>query len=461
VTRRLLLSYMGMALLVLVVLETPLALLAQHHERGLSVSQAEREATGVAAVVAEDVEENRVAALSATVSSYQARTGGEVSVFRAGGTLVTSSKPDRDEASEQHRLISLALRGSPAGTFASDEGEDAAVAAVPVTTESKVIGAVLLGVPADSTTDRIHAIWAALAALAFGVLVISALAGVLLARSLSSPLARLENAVARLGEGDLTARASVDHGPPQVRALAGRFNKMATRLTELLEAQNRFVADASHQLRSPLTALRLRLENLEATSGDSAAPGIAAVGREVQRLSRLVDGLLTLSRAGDAEPQRTTLHVDELIDERCDAWAALAEERRVELRPEVLVERPCEAEMVPGDLDQILDNLLANALEVSPEGKRITVRLAAERGAVGLHVIDEGPGLSSEGRLRAFDRFWQGPGSNGGHSGLGLAIVRQLASRNNATVDLEQSDPVGLDAVVHLRANAEPTTARR
>ncbi|HEX4863958.1 MAG TPA: ATP-binding protein, partial [Acidimicrobiales bacterium] len=109
------------------------------------------------------------------------------------------------------------------------------------------------------------------------------------------------------------------------------------------------------------------------------------------------------------------------------------------------------ADLVPGDLEQILDNLLANALDASPEGSRISVSVETDRSrTIRVHVTDEGRGMSEEERSRAFDRFWQGPNSNGGHSGLGLSIVRQLASRNRAAIELRQAQPAGLDAVLSL-----------
>jgi signal transduction histidine kinase len=245
-----------------------------------------------------------------------------------------------------------------------------------------------------------------------------------------------------------------------VRSLAHQFNQMAGRLADLVEAQNRFVADASHQLRSPLTALRLRLENLEAGADPAAVGGIAAAAEEVQRLSRIVDGLLALSRVGRDQPERQPIDVADVIKGRCESWAAFAAERQVDLSPDVGADAGLTALLVPGDLDQILDNLLANALDACPEGSRVSVQLSpASNGHVELHVTDEGPGMSPEDRRRAFDRFWQGPGSNGGHSGLGLAIVHQLAARNDALAELRQASPGGLDAVITLTA-AEHRPAR-
>ena len=456
-TRRLVLSYLALALLILVMLEIPLALLAGRHEHDLTASQVEREASGLAAVASEDVEHGRMVDLSATLSRYRARTGGEVAVINLHGQVVAVSAgdADNDAAGEQRTLVQAALAGRSVTSFSSDEGRPWANAAVPITAGGQAQGAVLLGLDAASTERRVHDIWLALAGLAAGVLVFTAVVGMLLARSLSLPLARLESAVTRLGDGNLDARALVDDGPPQVQSLARQFNHMATRLAELVDAQRRFVADASHQLRSPLTALRLRLENLEAVSPSAPAEGIAAAAQEVQRLSRIVDGLLTLSRADGTEPERRPIDLEEVIDERCDAWSALAQERRVDLAP-VKGPRRATAALVPGDIDQILDNLLANALDASQAGGRIRVKLVSfEPGWLELHVVDDGPGLSPEDRRRAFDRFWQGSGAPRGHSGLGLAIVRQLALRNDASVELRPAEPSGLDVVVRMMATSE------
>jgi two-component system, OmpR family, sensor kinase len=119
---------------------------------------------------------------------------------------------------------------------------------------------------------------------------------------------------------------------------------------------------------------------------------------------------------------------------------------------------PVLATLVPGHLEQILDNLLANAVEASPPGKGIEVGIIDDDGIVTVHVRDHGPGLSDQERSRAFDRFWQGGTTPTGLSGLGLAIVQQLAAANGATVRLEASDGGGLDAVLCLPAaeSAEP-----
>jgi signal transduction histidine kinase len=458
-TRRLLASYLGLALLMLLALEIPLAALAKRYEVDLSAGQAAREAAGLAGLVSEDLEHREPSGLPSLVSAYHSSTGGEVAVIAPSGTVLAYSSSDRDSdvASDWPDLIQRGMEGTPASTFSNDEGQPWAAAVAPISVDNRPRGVVLLAVPASATLQRVHDIWLALGALAAAMLALTAGVGFVLARSLSRPLTRLTEAVSSLGRGDLSSRAAVDSGPPQVRELGREFNHMAARLAEVVDAQSRFVAEASHQLRSPLTALRLRLENLEAEAGDPASEGIAAAGRELQRLSRIVDGLLTLSRAGNDEPERSPVDVVAVIDERCDAWATLADERGVTLIAQQPDDAGLVAQLVAGDFEQILDNLLANALDASRPGSRITVtREPTVARQARVHVVDEGPGMTEQQRAHAFDRFWTGASSDRGHSGLGLAIVRQLAIRNDLTVELQPAEPAGLDVVLSLPTMVAP-----
>jgi signal transduction histidine kinase len=269
-----------------------------------------------------------------------------------------------------------------------------------------------------------------------------------------APLLALERAAWRAGEGDLAVRADERSGPPEVRSLASEFNVMVREIETLLRAQEAFVADASHQLRTPLTALRLRLENL---ARDVAPPGqrdLDGALAEVERLGRLVEGLLVLARTDATGAASAAVELAPLVQDRADAWEAFAGERGVVLHVDVPAgER---AYVNPERLDQVLDNLIANALEVSPDGSAL--RLWVRDGE--LHVVDEGPGLTDEQRGRAFDRFWRGAdrgdGSGQGGSGLGLAIVDRLVRADGGEVELRRADSGGVDAVIRLRMTAGP-----
>jgi signal transduction histidine kinase len=304
--------------------------------------------------------------------------------------------------------------------------------------------------------SRVRSHFIMLALFGFGVLAVATALGTILARSLAQPLDGIAAAVAAVGAGRLSERAPVARGPSELKALAETVNEMADRLEELVHTQRAFLADASHQLRTPLTALRLRLENLEDTLEiDHRADLTAALG-ETDRLSRIVDGLLTLARAeGGVRPRREAVEVEAALRDRAEAWTALAEERQVSLEPPRAPSaqvRPLRALACEGHLQQVLDNLLANALEATPAGGKVSLDAVRVGDRIEVHVVDDGPGMSPGDRTRAFDRFWRQEGAPHGGTGLGLAIVAQLARMSGGTAWLDASPAGGVDAVVRLEA---------
>ena len=311
--------------------------------------------------------------------------------------------------------------------------------AVPIASGGTVHGAVRITYPTSTLDARIRRYWLLLAAIALIVVAAAALVGARLARFVTKPLAGLEQAAAAVGTGDLDARAPEDGGPPEVRSLARVFNETVVKLRQLLRGQEEFVADASHELRTPLTALRLRLENGDARG---ALP-------EVERLSQLVEGLLALARSDAVATTAEALDAGACIRDRAETWRPLAEERGIRLQ--VAVTGTPEARVGRSRLIQVLDNLVANAIEHAPPGSVVTISAKEAPPWVELHVRDRGPGMSTEQRLRAFDRFWRAPTSRGGGSGLGLAIVRRLIELDQGQVDLRAPADGGTDAVVRLR----------
>jgi signal transduction histidine kinase len=288
--------------------------------------------------------------------------------------------------------------------------------------------------------------WLALAGVAALVLGVAALVGFLLARSLARPLRRVEDAAERVGEGELGARAPEHDGPEEIRRLARTLNETAAKLEALIKTQEEFVADASHQLRTPLTALCLRLENLERDVTPEGRESLSAAVAEAERLTRLVSELLALARADAGAEPAVRIDLGAIATGRADTWRALADERHVAIR----TSGPAlDARGARGRLEQVLDNLLANALEVSPSGSTIRVGTARHDGWAEVHIVDEGPGLSPADRERAFDRFWQGAPGEG--SGLGLAIARRPVEIDGGELELLAAEAGGLDAVVRLR----------
>ena len=455
--RRLVFSYLAVAALILLALEVPLAIVYSRHEHDIASATLQREVSALASLSAEPVEHHDSAALTRLAAQYRQTGGVDVEIVASDGTVLVPPQADEAEFAAgpvRARLLALLTRTAGPGHI-GDGDEMFAYAAIGG--PAPPVGAVVVTTPAAPVTRRVHAAWLVLGLLAGGVLVGVAGLGLVVARSVVEPLVHLENAALRLGGGDLGARAPVDDGPPEVRALSWTFNQMAARLEELVTAQQGFVADASHQLRSPLTALRLRLENVAA--GSVEAGDLDAVLAELDRLTRVVDGLLVLARSEGRRPVGQAADIGAVVGERRDAWSALAEEAglRIEYDPPA---HPLVASWVPGHLEQILDNLLANAVDATPEGNEVRLEVEQVGEGVEVHVVDSGRGMTEEERGRAFDRFWRGPKSEvGGGSGLGLAIVRQLARANGSDVELRRDPGGGIDAVVRS-ALARPSHSR-
>jgi signal transduction histidine kinase len=318
----------------------------------------------------------------------------------------------------------------------------------------RVVGAVRILYSTDEMTSRLWQIWGFRAVLAVLVLGVAALLGVVVARRLTRPLRQLNDMASKFSDGDLTARSPVT-GPPETQTLARTLNQGAERLDTLIAAQRIFVADASHQLRTPLTALRLSLDNIaDGVDDEFVREDVEQATAEVVRMSRLVSGLLVLARAEAKVTAAEPLPLMDIVRERLAVWRPAADERGVTIalrgstdgRPSVLASS--------GHLDQMLDNVLSNALEVSPDGGTITVRVEPRGDVVGVSVLDEGPGMSDAEKSRAFDRFWRGQGLTGkSGSGLGLAVVRQLATDDGGTVALTDAPGGGLCVTITLRAS--------
>ncbi len=433
-SRRLLLSYLSLTLLVLAALEVPLGITYAHNERSDLETRVERDAVTVASLsegVLEGARETSPRALAAIARRYQADTGGRVVVVDRRGQVVVDSHPVAGDTSFASRPeIASALRGTVTSgvRHSTTLGADLLYVAVPVASAGRVLGAARITYPTSAVDHRVRRYWLILAAIAGAVLGGVALLGLWVARSVARPLRGLEQAAAAVGAGRLDARAP-EEGPGEVRRLAAEFNETAAKLERLLESQQAFVADASHELRTPLTALRLRLENLD---GEASEPAL----REVDRLGRIVEGLLALARADAGLTRAGPVDLDAVLDDRLASnGARRAGERGLVVRSSV--ER----------VGQIVDNLVANARSVSDD---VTVRANRAGDWVELHVVDHGPGLSEEERRRAFDRFWRGRAAGPG-SGLGLAIVRRLASADGGEAELLEAAGGGIDAVVRLR----------
>ena len=440
--RRLILANLALVAAVLFVLEVPLALVYSRHEHDAFDAALQRDATALAVLSGEIVEHPGDHDVVALARRFSAEPAELVAIVDSAGVDLTG-----DNVLSRDPGFREVLDAARQGTVRTGELNGIVYVAAPMSTSG---GAVLVARSDESIDHRVHQFWLVLVGLGLSVLGISLIISSRLSRWVVDPLRRLDQQAAALGQGELSARADTAHGPPEVVALAATFNEMADRLDELVTSQRRFVADASHQLRTPLTALQLRLETLDP---HSEAARDAALD-EVARLTRLVDGLLSLARAEGARPVREPVSIAGVLAERHDAWLPLAIEQRIGFDLDLSSSTPVIAQLVPGHLEQILDNLIDNALDVSSPGSTVVLRCVRVGPYVEIHVIDEGPGMTEEERRDAFAPFWQSAtGRRTGSSGLGLAIAQQLARASQGSLRLDRSARGGIDAVARFRAD--------
>lgn len=465
-TRRLLVGYLSVTAFMLVILEVPLGATFARFERSNLIAAVRRDALTIAMHAVEPLTSGRVESVQAMVDQYEATTGGRAVVVDGGGVLLADSSPLGDDMEPRDFATRPEIAGALAGRqvhgfrHSDTLDTDLLYVAVPVSSGGLLRGAVRITYPASVMQQRIVRTWTVLVGVGLVVLGFVTLLSVRLARAVTEPVRQLERAASRLGEGDLGARAPVPDGPSELRLLTQEFNDTAAKLERLMDAQRAFVADASHQLRTPLAALRLRLEVLEGEVPDGAREDVAGALKEVHRLSRLVNGLLELARAEHRGSAPVVVDVAAVVRERREAWGPLVEERGVVLTESVAGD--CSALVTAGSLEQVLDNLIANAVDVSPEGGTVTLSVGVCGGDDGgewveVHVVDEGPGMPPERRAAVFDRFSGGADGGGriGGFGIGLAIVRQLVVADGGEVELLEAPGGGVDACVRLR----PVTA--
>lgn len=457
-TRRLLASYLTITVIVLILLIVPLGVFYSQRERERLASDVEHDANVVASLY-EDALEAGVALDPASADAYEERTGARVVVVDQDGIsqVDTGDVIERDFSTRPE--IAAALEGvRTSGTRRSDTLDtDLLFVAVPVASGGAVHGALRVTLDTGDVNQRVRTFWWSLAAVAVVVLTAVAVIGWVIARSVTRPLRELTASASRFASGDLSVAAHEPEGPPEIRALDETMSTMAARLDRVLRDQRRFVADASHQLRTPLTALRLRLENLQGELDDTGRGGSTgeALERaivETDRLTELVSSLLQLARADDL-PATAIEDLGDLARDRVDTWTASADERDVELRYHpsatgVLVR------CIPGSVEQILDNLLDNALAVAPSGSSVEVEIMHSGVMVELRVVDHGPGLADDAKRDALRRFWRGDSGRPG-TGLGLAIVDTLATAAGGRVTLSDTPGGGLTVIVALPEGGE------
>lgn len=340
-------------------------------------------------------------------------SGDRLAVYSSAGALIAGRGPTRADAAARSALLTR----RPAGVVVGDN----LVVAVPLLSGERVTGVVRAQRSQAGVAARTNRAWLELAGLAAGVVALAVGAALALGRRLARPLERLAAAARRVGDGDFAARASPT-GVSEIDDVGAALNGSSQRIAELVNRERTFSADASHQLRTPLAALRLELEGLAAEH--DAPAGLTAALTQVDRLQGTIETLLSVVRGTPRGEQRTDLAI--VLRELEARWhgTLAAEARPLRVRLEV---EPAVAAISPSVLGEISEVLIHNAHVHGAGAVTVTVREIGD--ALTLEVNDQGPGFGPDPES-AFAR-----GAGGGH-GIGLALARSLAHAEGARLQI-------------------------
>lgn len=399
-----------------------------------------------------------MAAAEQYLDVYREVYGEQAAVVDATGRVVASTAGLDTGSAAFRRLAATAARNLPQMTVETltPFSEDTALIAEPILTSGETTtGAVILAVDQTAARHDVRWSWSVIGLVGAALLVVLGMAALRWTHWVLRPVRVLDDAA----QGYPTQRIAPDQitGPVELRRLASSFSRMAAGVERTITQQREFVADASHQLRNPLAAIRLRVDGLTLDAPERSDE-LQAVSDDLDRLEGTVSRMLDLATAEHRATVRVSGAQEDHGAPRRSHVLAGADALVQPLRP-LLDSWPQRVVVSPGetlrvrcarsDLEEIVAALLDNAHKYAGESATIRVALRRRGDEAEVSVEDDGPGLSDEEFALAGTRFWRSPRHRGGHgTGLGLAIVDQLVRANDGRLTLQRSDAGGLRVVV-------------
>ena len=316
---------------------------------------------------------------------------------------------------------------------------------VPFMQEGIVEGAVFIQTKAQRIESGLSELLGKIVAIAAAIILLTGVALFLFVRSAMKPVRKLTEAAGAVTEGDMTVRVPENHGDRKIREVSRAFNTMTRKLQDVEEGRREFVANVSHELRSPITSIRGFAEGM----ADGVIPAeeqpkyLRLVADESTRLSSLVDDLLELSRLEreDAAPEWSVFDINEMLRRAIIRRMDDLEKKRIEAACEPETD-PCPVRADSDRIEQVVINLLDNAIKFTGEDGHITLESAVKGDAVEITVRDNGPGIAPEDRDKIFDRFFTGDRAHtaGKGTGLGLSICRRIMEMHGQSLKLLDTD---------------------
>ena len=345
---------------------------------------------------------------------------------------------DREEIMDALRRV---LQGEEIELHFIVEGNDLFTVGIPFVKNDMVLGAVFMQTPAQVIEAGASGLLLPVVTVAAAASILAGLVLFLILRGVMKPLARLTDAARAMAEGDFAVRVPETKSTREVEELSVAFNSMADELSEVEDSRREFVANVSHELRSPITAIRGYIEGMR----DGVIPPeeqdkyLGIVSDESKRLSHLIGELLALSRLEreDAALECTDFDVCDLIERVFLRRTGDLEKRGMDVECDFDPE-PCFVHADMARIDQVLVNLIDNAIKFTPDGGLITLRVRAENGLCTVTVADNGVGILPEDRPRVFERFFTADRAHtsGKGTGLGLSICQRILEMHGQRIRL-------------------------
>jgi signal transduction histidine kinase len=450
----LLVTVMVLVAMVLVGLGVPLALTDARSAVQAQFVDRLADTVRFAALAQRPLVEADAAALLPEMQRYDEVYGIAVVLVARDGQTLAASRPGLEVTTTDRVRVALAGRRSEPYPLLLPWDAGPMLLAEPVLVDGEVRGAAVTISPTDTLRNNVLAEWLLLLCAGLIALALAVLAALPVVRWILRPVGRLDAGLSRVAASVLSGvpaePVGEGRGPAELRRLTSSFDQMAATVTQTLAAQRAFVADASHQLRNPLTALRLRLNNLDGAGANAAEEQQAAL-EEADRLGIVLDGLLALARAERAPTGAETIELDKVLDLALERWRVLAEHEGLRLE-----RTGCAglwAHAPAGTAETVLDAVLDNAIKFSSAGGAIEVHTEEAGERVLFAVRDHGPGLAPEELDKATARFWRSPAQhNMEGSGLGLAIALSSVRRCGGELTLQSPEGGGLRVAVWLPA---------
>ena len=391
----------------------------------------------------------------ALVDSFAKEMNARVTILDPGLTVRYSSDPRVPvHIEDRHPEILAALRQQDDHDIRFDEwtGEDRLFVAAPILGNNGIEGLVQLSVPMNEIRERVRSMWLTLMTATLALTTLFILASVFLGEQITRPLRRLTAAAHRLASGDLSMRMEMER-QDELGDLAAAFDHMAEEISQLLARERAFVANASHELRSPVTSIQLRAELLQMTSPDDDRRDryIREIHQEAENLGHLLQQLLALDRAQAASKTLPDpLDITPCIHQVIDLMQPLAQHAGLTMTADLPQSLP-PVRLAEQDCQIILRNLLDNAIKYTPAGGWVKIVARVREDDVEIRVQDTGVGIPSQDLPYIFGRFYRvDKARDRTGSGLGLAMVKEIVTGAGGEVQAESKEGEGTTLVVRL-----------